>query len=191
MAAIRKKRVRYLTPSEYPGPVETKRSARCPCDGGRTIVKPEPLPLQETDLAESIVGVWGLTAREDYDENGDRLIDPHLGPDPIGMVCFSKDHFSAQFAKRDRTELSGLVARQTANNSSAVGGYDAYFGRYWLDAAGEAIVVHLDGAITPANEGQEFTRVTRASDDQLLIRLDTTTDDGTPITRTLIFKRLP
>ena len=137
------------------------------------------------------MGVWGLTSREDYDENGNRLIDPHLGPDPMGMVCFSKNYFSAQFAKRDRSEPSGVIARQTANNSSAVGGYDAYFGRYWLDETGEAIVVRLDGAITPGNEGQEFTRVTRASDHQLFIRLDTTTDDGTPITRTLTFKRLP
>lgn len=153
-------------------------------------MNPEPLPAQVTDLATSIIGVWGLTLREDYDSNGARLIDPHLGADPIGMLAFSRDHFSAQFSKRDRSEPSEAVAVQTANNSSAVDGYDAYFGRYWIDETGEAIVVHLEGAISPANTGQEFTRVTRASEDQLLIRLDTSTDDGTPITRTLTFQRL-
>lgn len=154
-------------------------------------MNPEPLPAQKTDLATSIVGVWGLTKREDYDQKGNRLIDPHLGADPIGMLAFSEDHFSAQFSKRDRSEPPEAVAVQTANNSSAVGGFDAYFGRYWIDESGEAIVVHLEGSITPANTGQEFTRITRASDGQLLIRLDTSTDDGTPITRTLTFKRLP
>jgi hypothetical protein len=107
------------------------------------------------------------------------------------MLCFSKDYFSAQFSKRDRSEPSDDVAVQTANNSAAVNSYDAYFGRYWIDETGEAIVVHLEGSITSANRGQEFTRVTRASEDQLLIRLDTSTDDGIPITRTLTFKRLP
>ena len=154
-------------------------------------MNPEPLPAQDTDLAKSIVGVWGLTDRVDYDGNGNRLIDPHLGADPIGMLSFSEDYFSAQFSKRDRAEPSEAMAVQTANNSSAVNGYDAYFGRYWIDPTGEAIVVHLEGSITLANTGQEFTRVTRASDDQLLIRLDTSTDDGTTITRTLTFKRLP
>ena len=43
-------------------------------------------------------------------------------------------------------------------------------GRYWIDETGEAIVVHLEGSITPTNTGQEFTRITRASADQLLIR---------------------
>lgn len=154
-------------------------------------MKPDPLPVQDTDLAVSIVGVWGLTAREDYDTAGNLLIDPHLGADPVGMLCFSDEYFSAQFSKRDRSQHSNAVAVESANNTSAVGGYDAYFGRYWIDGTGEAIVVHLEGAITPTNTGKDFRRVTRASQSQLLIRLDTATDEGTPITRTLTFQRLP
>jgi len=154
-------------------------------------MNPEPLPVQDTDLAVSIVGVWGLTAREDYDGAGNLLIDPHLGADPVGMLCFSSEHFSAQFSKRDRSERSDSVAVESTTNTSAVGGYDAYFGRYWMDETGEAIVVHLEGSITPANTGKDFTRITRASQGQLLIRLNTTTDEGTPIVRTLTFERLP
>ena len=154
-------------------------------------MNPQPLPAQDAALAQALVGVWGLTSREDYDGQGNRRIDPYLGADPLGMLCFSRDYFSAQFSKRDRSGPSTAVAVESANNSSAVDGYDAYFGRYWIDETGEAIVVHLEGSITPANRGQEFTRVTRASEDQLLIRLDTLGDDGTPITRTLTFERLP
>lgn len=134
--------------------------------------------------------MWGLVSREDYDGRGDRVIDPHLGADPLGMLCFSKAHFSAQFSKRDRSQPSPAVAVRTANNSSAVDGYDAYFGRYWIDETGEAIVVRLDASITAANTGQEFTRAVRASGDRLVIRLETATDDGIAITRTLTFNRL-
>jgi hypothetical protein len=73
----------------------------------------------------------------------------------------------------------------------AVNGYDAYFGRYWIDGSGESIVVHLEGSISPGNTGQEFTRSVRATHDRLVIRLGTSADDGTPITRTLTFRRLP
>ena len=86
--------------------------------------------------------------------------------------------------------MSEAVARQTANNSSAVDGYDAYFGRYDINETGRAIVVHLEGSIAAANVGQEFTGVTRASDDMLIIRLDTATDDDVSVTRTLTFDRL-
>ena len=33
-------------------------------------MKPDALPDQSTDLAEALVGVWGLTSREDYDAEG-------------------------------------------------------------------------------------------------------------------------
>ena len=150
----------------------------------------EPLPEQNAPLADSIVGIWGLVSREDHDAGGNRLIDPHLGADPVGMLCFSEQHFSAQFSKRDRSQPSTATAVQSANNSSAVDGYDAYFGRYWIDDTGEAIVVRLEGSITAANMGQEFKREASVSADRLLIRLETARDDGTPITRTLTFNRL-
>ena len=119
------------------------------------------------------------------------MIDPYLGADPLGMLCFSTDRFSAQFMNRDRSGAVDVVdAGPQANNSAAVNGYDAYFGTYSVDEEQGAIEVHLEGSITPENTGQAFTRTVRASDRQLLIRLDSSTDDGTPITRTLTFERL-
>lgn len=151
---------------------------------------PPPLPDQESDLATSIVGLWGLVSREDRDESGTLLVDPHLGADPLGLLAFSGRHFSAQFSKRDRTDSTGRVAASSANNSAAVGGYDAYFGRYWIDDSGRAIVVHLEGSINPENVGKEFTRDVWAGESALIVRLGTVTDDGIPITRTLTFERL-
>ena len=150
---------RYVPPEVH----QDRIAATIGVEGDNTM-KPEPLPQQDTDLAVSIVGVWGLTTREDYDRNGNLLIDPHLGTDPIGMLAFSEDYFSAQFSKRDRSEPSEAVAVHTENNSSAVGGYDAYFGKYWVDETGEAIVVHLEGSITrptPAKNSPELPELQR------------------------------
>jgi hypothetical protein len=155
-------------------------------------IKPEPLPNQTDNVAEALVGTWNLTSREDYTRQGDRLTDPHLGADPVGILNFSKDRFSAQFMKRDRSGDAGSEpGPQVENNSVAVNGYDAYFGTYSVTDDKAAIVVRLEGSLTPENTGQEFTRVVRVSDEQLIIRLDTATDDGVPIIRTLTFERLP
>jgi hypothetical protein len=153
--------------------------------------QPEPLPPQVTDLAESLIGAWYLTSREDFDAEGNRLIDPHLGANPRGMLCFSTDRFSAQFSNRNRSGPPAVSAeRSDENNSTAVDGYDAYFGSYAVNDDKGAIAVVLEGSIAPENTGQKFMRTVRASEHELLIRLDASTDDGTSITRTLTFERL-
>ena len=88
-------------------------------------------------------------------------------------------------ALRERAE-----PRTAANNTGAVGGYDAYFGTYDLDPARGTVAVTLEAALTPANIGKTFMREVRVVDDRLIIRLTTNAADGTPITRTLTFERL-
>jgi len=156
------------------------------------------LPPKREDLANAILGVWSLISREDYSRDGERMFCPALGADPLGTLCFAPRHFAAQFMRRDRLAESGAAAASApapesapaSNNSVAVGGYDAYFGTYALDVAGGRITVRLEGALSPANIGQEFLREIRVEGDQLWIRLDTTAVDGTPITRTLIFEKV-
>ena len=162
-------------------------------------MKPDPLAPPRADLGVLILGIWRLRSREDYDRGGRRLIDPVLGPDPLGILCFSPEHFAAQFMNRSRgtnpaapavAPSAGGAAPMGANNTSAVGGYDAYFGRYALDARAGTIAVTLEGALAPANIGMTATREVRVNGDELQIRLDTNAADGTPITRTLTFDRL-
>jgi hypothetical protein len=156
-------------------------------------MNPEPLPPPTADLTQSVVGVWRLVTREDYDGSGHRVIDPVLGPDPAGILCFSPSRFSAQFMRRDRgaagAAAPGPTGAAAANNSVASNGYDAYFGSYVVDGRTGLITVHLEGAITPSNIGLSLTREIRAFGDRLWIRLATTTPDGVPITRTLTFER--
>jgi len=58
-----------------------------------------------------------------------------------------------------------------------------------VDAAAGLVTVHLEGAITPANIGLALTRDIRVVGNRLTIRLGTSTPDGVPITRTLVFER--
>jgi hypothetical protein len=149
------------------------------------------LPAPTKDLAISIRGIWKLRSRVDTDESGERRVDPVLGADPLGVLCFASNYFAAQFMKRDRSAKGNTPApAQGRNNSSAVDGYDAYFGTYELDERAGTLTIHLEGSISPSNIGSSFVRDVRVLDNELVIRLSTTDADGTAITRTLTFSRL-
>lgn len=153
-------------------------------------MKLEPLPSPAADLDRAILGMWRLISRIDLDGAGNRHIDPFLGADPIGVLCFTPNHFAAQFMNRKRDVAPGGGASTSgANNTSAVGGYDAYFGAYVLDRGAGTIATTLEGALSPANIGVTFTREIRVVVDRLLIRLATTAADGTPVIRTLTWER--
>lgn len=142
-------------------------------------------------LKTEVPGIWQLKSRIDLDSTGQRHIDPVLGDDPLGILCFSQDRFAAQFMKRDRTETApALQTTAGANNSNAFNGYDAYFGTYSLVESTGALIVRLEGAIFPDDIGGEFERHIDVHDDELKITLATTAVDGIPVTRTLTFDRL-
>jgi Lipocalin-like domain len=62
-------------------------------------MKKDPLSPPTANLATAIIGFWKLKSREDVDATGKVHIDPFLGRDPLGILCFGKTHFSAQFMK--------------------------------------------------------------------------------------------
>ena len=154
-------------------------------------MKASSLPAPTSDLAAAILGIWNLESRQDVDAAGVLRVDPILGADPLGILCFSSDRFAAQFMKRDRAAQREIVQPiQGRNNSSAVDGYDAYFGTYELDPIAGTLTIHLVGSISPSNVGSTFVRDIRVIDGALVIQLVTTAADGTPVTRTLTFSRL-
>jgi hypothetical protein len=152
--------------------------------------KPAP-PSPSPSLKSRMVGMWWLESRIDLDPAGQRRIDPVMGADPLGIVCFAADRFSAQFMRRDRSQAAPPSAPGApANNSSAVNGYDAYFGTYTVDEKAGTMRTTLEGAVTPTNIGGVFERHVAVADGKLTIRLTTTAPDGTAVTRTLTFVRL-
>ncbi len=150
------------------------------------------IDLNATDsLKNAMQGVWWLISREDWTKEGQKKIDPVLGADPIGILAYAKDHFAAQFMKRDRTaETAKQVFQAGRNNTSAVGGYDAYFGTYEIDSKTGKVAHTLVGSITPANVGMKVYRDLKVEGDTLTIKLETTTPEGVPVTRTLVWKRI-
>ena len=148
-----------------------------------------PIPRS---LSEVLVGTWELIAREDHTNTGERRIDPTLGADPIALLVYDRTgHFAAQFMKRDRSRApEAEVTIAAPNNSSARGGYDAYFGSYTVDDARGTVTQRLIGALSPENVGLVLTRVMTVVGDELTIRLETATASGEPITRTLRWRRL-
>jgi hypothetical protein len=149
------------------------------------------LPPSTANLATAILGVWKLQSREDVDAVGEIHLDPFLGRDPLGILCFSVSHFAAQFMKRDRSHQGDTTLReQTKNNTAGVNGYDAYFGTYSVDEIAGTLTTHLEGSISPDNIGSTYVRDARVVDNELIIQLQTTAVDGTDVTRTNTFSRL-
>jgi hypothetical protein len=154
-------------------------------------LKKAGLPPPSGNLATAILGMWKLKSREDVDSSGHILLDPFLGRNPLGMLCFAPCHFAAQFMKRDRSPQENAPERaQTSNNTAAVNGYDAYFGTYSIDETAGTLTTHLEGSICPGNIGHTYIRDVRVMDNELIIQLQTTAADGTPVTRTNTFSRL-
>ncbi len=149
-----------------------------------------PLPPPTADLAVEIQGVWILESRVDMDAEGRIAPDPFMGKAPLAILCFGKNHFAAQFMKRDRSGSEIQTKRaQSKNNSVGVNGYDAYFGTYTVEEAAGTVTTRIEGSIAPDNIGNEYVREVRAFDDTLIIRLKTTAVDGTEVTRTNTFRR--
>lgn len=154
-------------------------------------MKKDSLPPPTANLATAILGIWSLKSRVDVDANGQVHIDPFLGQDPIALLSFGPGHFAAQFMKRDRSRLENAPQPVSAkNNTVAVDGYDAYFGTYSADEIAGTIATHIDGSISPGNIGKTFIRTVRVVGNDLIIQLETTTVDGTAITRTNMFSRV-
>ncbi len=149
------------------------------------------LPPLTGNLSTKILGMWALESREDVNAEGQIQIDPFLGRDPIGILCFGPSHFSAQFMKRDRADEENVPARaQAKNNTAGINGYDAYFGTYSIDEMAGTLTTHLGGSISPANIGNTYVRDVRVVGNELIIQLETTALDGTPIKRTNTFSRI-
>jgi hypothetical protein len=142
-------------------------------------------------LATDIQGVWWMLSREDWTASGERRIDPVLGADPIGILAYAKNKFTAQFMKRDRaTDTANETFTAGQNNTAAMSGYDAYFGSYAVDEDTGQVLHTIIGSIIPGNVGMTVSRNLRADENKLTIQLETTTAQGELINRTLTWKRI-
>lgn len=142
-------------------------------------------------LSKDLPGTWLLQSRVDVTRDGVRHPDPLLGEDPVALLIYDRTgHFAAQFMKRDRTTLVPSGPASARNNTQAQGGYDAYFGTYRVDDTTGVVTQQLMGSLAPGNVGMVLSRAMQVQGDTLTIELETTAADGTPVVRTLTWRRL-
>jgi hypothetical protein len=147
--------------------------------------------LTNMKRANDFEGVWWLLSREDRARDGTLRIDPTLGPDALGLLTYANGRFAAQFMKRDRqTAVVAAGPNVGSNNTTAVGGYDAYFGTYVIERTSGEVIHSLDGALNPNNIGIKVRRRLTVTGDRLQIELETTTLEGEPVSRTLLWERV-
>jgi hypothetical protein len=153
---------------------------------GAFVLRPRPCP--------GPLGTWELISRTDSSAAGVRPADGPLGSDPVAWITYDdQGHVSAQLMARQRGAVTGAPVATTVrdpNNSAASGGYDAYFGTYAIDLVTHTVTHHLIGALSPADVGRTLTRHYRVDGDVLLIWFEARRDDGTPVTRRLLWKRI-
>ena len=142
-------------------------------------------------LSSALPGTWQLLSRIDVTAAGEQRPESSLGESPLALLIYDRSgHFAAQFMRQDRSVDVPAGPGAAKNNSRAQNGYDAYFGTYTVDDASGSVTQRLLGALSRENVGLVLTRTMQVRDDTLIIRLDTTAADGTPVTRTLTWQRV-
>jgi len=142
-------------------------------------------------LSAALPGSWRLVSRIDVTASGERRPEPTLGEDPVALLIYDRGgNFAAQFMRRDRSGPIPEGSQAGANNSRAVGGYDAYFGTYAVDDEQGTVTQRLVASLSPVNVGMVLTRAMQVEGETLTIALETTAGDGTAVTRTLTWRRV-
>jgi len=141
-------------------------------------------------LDRDLIGTWRLLSRLDRDASNNLVDEPSLGSDPLALLFFDGEgNFAAQFMKRDRGAPAAAPVFTGRNNTTAIGGYDAYFGTYEVDEASGDVRTHLVGALSPGHVGATMVRNMKVEDGKLVIRLATTTAGDKLVHRTLTWER--
>jgi hypothetical protein len=150
-----------------------------------------PKPTSGAPLSTTLPGTWQLLSRIDVTASGERRPEPSLGEDPHALLIYDRGgNFAAQFMRRDRSVDVPDGSSGARNNSRAQGGYDAYFGTYVIDDEKGTVTQRLTAALSREHVGAVLTRAMKVEGDGLIITLDTNAADGTPVTRTLTWRRI-
>jgi hypothetical protein len=140
-----------------------------------------------------LCGTWVLVDRIDRAANGDVIPEPTLGQDPVGIIIYDRaGNMAVQIMKRNRASAAVASASQvpgSPNNTGSGNGYDAYFGKYSIDAGTHAVTHALEGAIAPEDVGKSVTRSFQVVGDELRLSFDTQ-NGGVAVRRTLRWRRV-
>jgi len=159
--------------------------------------KGSPFPAHSS-VQSQLVGSWRLVSRETHKSNGELLADPNLAAAPAGFLVYdASGHVAVQLSRKARTvEMLGddckiaAATKSTPNTAQTILGYDAYFGTVTVHEQEGYVTHHLESALFPGDIGHDINRNFKLSGNRLTLSFDTTTQDGAPITRALVWERL-
>jgi len=150
-----------------------------------------PAGAQEQTSEAALVGTWTLVAVDNLLPDGSRI---HLyGLNPQGLLIFDADgRYALQIFRADRVKFaSGDKSKGTAEeNSAAVQGGNAHFGRYSVDDTDHIISFRIDHASFPNWDGTEQRRSFTIASGELKYTVPTPTTGGTA-TGEVVWKRAP
>lgn len=149
-------------------------------------------------VKDQLVGSWKLMSRVSKLASGEVKADPGLGEKPSGVLIYdASGHMAAQLSRQGRTidmlkeECGAMAAVNTSpNTANTILGYDAYFGTYTVHEKEGFVTHHVEAALWPGNQGTDINRSFTLQGDELAITFKTTTQDGQPVTRTLVWQRM-
>jgi hypothetical protein len=138
-----------------------------------------------------IVGAWQLASRTVRKANGEILVDPVLGRQPIGRLFYdASGNMMLQMMRQERAQAISVPSTpQNRTNPRIVLGYDAYFGTFTVNDAAGTITHHVEGSLFPEDLGKDFQRAFRIEGDTFTLSFASRSPDGFDITRTLLFRR--
>jgi Lipocalin-like domain len=151
-----------------------------------------PTP-EASHIREALVGSWVLVSRRDITHDGKAQIEPSLGETPRGLLFYGADgHMAVQLMRLNPPRSSTSLPTSPVhpkNNTDTSSGYDAYFGTYTVDPVAQTVTHHVEGALSPGDVGKSLTRRFRLQGAELTLSFDTSASDGTPVTRTVVWRR--
>jgi hypothetical protein len=140
---------------------------------------------------QRIVGAWQLATRSVRRDNGEVVLDPVLGQQPLGRLYYdASGGVMLQMMRTGRTAAIGKPANpDDAANPRAVLGYDAYFGTYTINEAEGTVTHRVQASLFPEDLGKDFVRRFTLEGDTLTLSFTSPSAGGSKITRTLTFRR--
>lgn len=157
-----------------------------------------PQAASEAAAGKLLIGSWKLVSRVTTDVDGKVLMDAGLAEVPNGILIYDQaGHVAAQLSRQGRTMdmladecRKAQLVKGTNDTAQTILGYDAYFGTYTVNEAAGVVTHHLESALFPGDIGKSIERRFVIAGDTLRIVFNTSLQDGTRVTRTLIWTRL-
>jgi hypothetical protein len=166
----------------------TAAACHCPAAGERLA----PHQLASRSVKEQFSGTWKLVAWKIEHANGE-LIDPPLGPDPVGWIMYHPGgHMSVMLMRSDRPNFASnnLMEATPQEVEAAFEGYVSYGGSYEVNEQERFVIHRLQLSWFPNLVGTEQKRFFEFADDRLTLKTPPLTVFGEAQVHCLVWERL-